>query len=156
VRRIPPDSLDPTVKNYHWLDLVTGLYEAYDRGGETVILTDHADNVVEGPGFNVFAVRVGRISTPARGVFEDITRRTVIELTDEHGIPLDERAVPADELRAADEVFVTSTAGGIMPVTTLDGGPVGNGKPGPMTLLLRKAYWDLHRDPRFAVPVRYD
>ena len=156
VRRIPPDSLDPTVKNYHWLDLVTGLYDAYDRGGETVILTDHADNVVEGPGFNVFAVGGGRISTPSRGVLEGITRRTVIELTDEHGIPLDERAVPADEVRAADEVFVTSTAGGIMPVTTLDGEPVGNGKPGPMTLLLRKAYWDLHRDPRFAVPVRYD
>jgi branched-subunit amino acid aminotransferase/4-amino-4-deoxychorismate lyase len=45
-----------TVKNYHWLDLVTGPYDAYDRGGETVILTDHADNVVERPGINVFAV----------------------------------------------------------------------------------------------------
>jgi branched-chain amino acid aminotransferase len=156
VRRIPPDSLDPTVKNYHWLDLVTGLYDAYERGGETVILTDHADNVVEGPGFNVFAVGGGRISTPSRGVLEGITRRTVIELTDERGIPLEQRAVPADELRAADEVFVTSTAGGIMTVTTLDGGPVGNGEPGPVTLLLRKAYWDLHGDPRFAVPIRYD
>ncbi len=131
VRRIPPDSLDPTIKNYHWLDLVTGLYDAYDRGGETVILTDHADNVVEGPGFNVFAAKAGRISTPSRGVLEGITRRTVIELTAFDGIPLDERAVLADEVRAADEVFVTSTAGGIMPVTTLDGEPVGNGKPGP-------------------------
>ena len=156
VRRIPPDSLDPTIKNYHWLDLVTGLYDAYDRGGETVILTDHADNVVEGPGFNVFAAKAGRISTPSRGVLEGITRRTVIELAAQRGIPLDPRAVPADELRAADEVFVTSTAGGIMPVTTLDGKPVGNGKPGPVTLQLREAYWNLHEDLRYALPVRYD
>ena len=156
VRRIPPDSVDPTVKNYHWLDLVTGLYDAYDRGGETVILTDHANNVVEGPGFNVFAVKAGRISTPSRGVLEGITRRTVIELAAQHGIPLFPRTVPADELRAADEVFATSTAGGIMPVTTLDGRPVGTGKPGPATLQLREAYWDLHEDPRYALPVRYD
>lgn len=156
VRRIPPDSVDPTIKNYHWLDLVTGLYDAYDRGGETVILTDHADNVVEGPGFNVFAAKAGSIATPASGVLEGITRRTVIELAAEHGIPLDQRAVPADELRAADEVFVTSTAGGIMPVTTLDGKRVGNGKPGDTTLRLREAYWDLHEDPRFALPIRYD
>jgi branched-chain amino acid aminotransferase len=156
VRRIPPGSVDPTVKNYHWLDFVTGLYDAYDRGGETAILTDHDDNVVEGPGFNVFAVEGRRISMPSRGVLEGITRKTVIESAAQHGIPLDQRAVPADELRAADEVFVTSTAGGIMPVTTLDGKPVGSGKPGPVTLQLREAYWNLHEDPRYALPVRYD
>jgi branched-chain amino acid aminotransferase len=156
VRRIPPGSVDPTVKNYHWLDFVTGLYDAYDRGGETAILTDHDDNVVEGPGFNVFAVGGRRISMPSRGVLEGITRKTVIESAAQHGIPLDQRAVPADELRAADEVFVTSTAGGIMPVTTLDGKPVGSGKPGPVTLQLREAYWNLHEDPRYALPVRYD
>jgi branched-chain amino acid aminotransferase len=156
VRRIPPGSVDPTVKNYHWLDFVTGLYDAYDRGGETAILTDHDDNVVEGPGFNVFAVGGRRISMPSRGVLEGITRKTVIESAAQHGIPLDQRAVPADELRAADEVFVTSTAGGIMPVTTLDGKPVGSGKPGPVTLQLREAYWNLHEDPRYALAVRYD
>jgi branched-chain amino acid aminotransferase len=53
-------------------------------------------------------------------------------------------------------VFVTSTAGGIIPVTEVDGEPVGNGEPGPVTLGLREAYWDLHDDPRFATPVRYD
>ena len=156
VRRIPPGSVDPTVKNYHWLDFVTGLYDAYDRGGETAILTDHDDNVVEGPGFNVFAVGGRRISMPSRGVLEGITRKTVIESAAQHGIPLDQRAVPADELRAADEVFVTSTAGGIMPVTTLDGKPVGSGKPGPVTLQLREAYWNLHEDPRYALPVLFD
>jgi branched-chain amino acid aminotransferase len=156
VQRIGPEAVDPTVKNYHWLDLVSGLYEAYDRGGETVILVDSEDNVVEGPGFNVFAVKDGGISTPSRGVLEGITRKTVFELASEHGIPLEAREVPADEVRGAEEVFLTSTAGGIMPVTTVDGEPVGNGAPGPFTLRLRDAYWELHRDPRFATPVRYD
>ncbi|MDQ3912511.1 MAG: aminotransferase class IV [Actinomycetota bacterium] len=156
VQRIQPEAVDPTVKNYHWLDLTAGLYEAYDRGGETAILTDGYENVVEGPGFNVFAIRDGAISTPERGVLEGITRRTVIELAAEEGIPLETREVHAGEVRGADEVFVTSTAGGIIPITKVDGEPVGDGVPGPLTLRLRDAYWKLHEDPRFAAPVRYD
>ena len=155
-RRIAPESVDPTVKNYHWLDLETGLLEAYERGGETVILTDANENVVEGPGFNVFAVHDGSISTPDRGVLEGITRRTVIELSAEHGIPLETRPVPADELRSADEVFISSTAGGIIPVTMVDGEAIGDGEPGPVTLRLRDAYWNLHEDPRYSLPVSYD
>ncbi len=156
VQRIDPSSVDPTVKNYHWLDLQAGLFDAYDRGGETAILVDADDNVVEGPGFNVFAVRAGELATPSRGVLEGITRRTVIELAAEYGIPLEQRAVPAEEVRRAEEVFVTSTAGGIMPVTEVDGERVGDGAPGPITLRLREAYWELHGDPRYTTPVRYD
>jgi len=155
-RRIAPESVDPTVKNYHWLDLETGLLEAYERGGETVILVDAEDNVVEGPGFNVFAVKNGVISTPDRGVLEGITRKTVIEFATEQGIPLEARSVPADELRHSDEVFLSSTAGGIIPVTMVDGETVGSGDPGPLTRRLRDAYWDLHDDLRYSLPVRYD
>jgi len=155
-RRIAPESVDPTVKNYHWLDLETGLLESYDRGGETVILVDAEDNVVEGPGFNVFAVKNGTLSTPDRGVLEGVTRKTVIEVAAEDGVPLEARPVPADEIRHADEVFLSSTAGGVIPVTTVDGEVVGNGKPGPVTRRLREAYWELHDDPRFSLPVRYD
>jgi branched-subunit amino acid aminotransferase/4-amino-4-deoxychorismate lyase len=156
VQRIQPGAVDPTVKNYHWLDLEVGLYDAYDRGGETVILVDGEDNVVEGPGFNVFTVKGGRMATPDRGVLEGITRRTAIELATEHGIPPEAREVPANEVRTADEVFITSTAGGVIPVTTVDGRAVGAGKPGPITLRLREAYWGLHHDPRFILPIRYE
>jgi branched-chain amino acid aminotransferase len=156
VRRIPPGSVDPTAKNYHWLDLTMGLYEAYKRGGETAILTDEQGNVVEGPGFNVFAVRDGVVLTPESGVLEGITRRTVMELAPDLGIPLERRAIPAGEMQRADEAFVTSTAGGIMPVTKVDGEAVGGGRPGPVTSRLREAYWDLHRNPRYATPVSYD
>jgi branched-chain amino acid aminotransferase len=121
-----------------------------------VLLVDREDNVVEGPGFNVFAVKGSRVSTPDRGVLEGITRKTVFELAAEKEIPLETRKVPAGEVREADEVFITSTAGGIIPVTKVDGEPVGNGAPGPLTRHLREAYWELHRDPRFATPIKYD
>jgi branched-chain amino acid aminotransferase len=156
VQRIQPGSVDPTIKNYHWLDLEVGLFHAYDRGGETVILVDGEENVVEGPGFNVFVVKDGGMATPSEGVLDGITRKTVIEIADELGVPLEAREVPADEVRAAEEVFVTSTAGGVIPVTTVDGRAVGTGQPGAMTLRLRDAYWDMHRDPRFSLPIRYD
>ena len=155
-QRIAPESVDPTVKNYHWLDLETGLLESYERGGETVILIDADHNVVEGPGFNVFAIKNATISTPDRGVLEGITRKTVIELATEHGIQLEARPVAADELRRAEEVFLSSTAGGVIPVTTVDSETVGEGEPGPLTRQLREAYWKLHDDPRFSLPVRYD
>lgn len=153
VRRIPPDSVDPTVKNYHWLDLVAGLFEAYDRGQETVILTDGAGNVTEGPGFNVFAVTGRHVHTPGLGVLEGITRATAIEICRRLGLEVVAAPLPVERLRQADEVFITSTAGGIMPVAEIDGGPVGDGRPGPLTAQLTALYWQLHEDPAWTTPV---
>ncbi len=155
VHRIPESSVDPTIKNYHWLDLVAGLYEAYSRGGETTVLSDREGNVIEGPGFNIFAVKKGNLTTPARGVLEGITRRTVIEMGQRLNIPVEIQNVSADEIRQADEVFISSTAGGIMPVTKVDGLLVGDGKPGSITLQLHEQYWSLHQDSRYASPVQY-
>ena len=62
----------------------------------------------------------------------------------------------ASDLRRAAEVLITSTAGGVMPVTVIDGGPVGAGAPGPLTLELRERYWASHQDPRYSTPVQYD
>ena len=152
-RRIPAESVDPTVKNYHWLDLVAGMFEAYDRGAENVVLTDLAGNIAEGPGFNIFAVASGRAATPDRGVLEGITRRTAMELCDELGIPVDVGPLTVDRLRRAEEVFITSTAGGIAPVTLIDGEPVGDGQPGPTTGRLTALYWDKHDDPDWTTPV---
>lgn len=67
IQRIPPESVDPRVKNYHWLDFVMGLYDAYDRGAGSVVLRDASGNLTEGPGFNIFIVKNGTIATPGRG-----------------------------------------------------------------------------------------
>jgi branched-chain amino acid aminotransferase len=155
-RRIPPESVDPHVKNYHWLDMVMGLFEAYDDGGETAVLVDGRNHLIEGPGFNIFAVKNGRLTTPARGVLEGITRKTVIELAGRCGWPVERGQLSAGMARRADELFITSTAGGVMPVTRIDRRPVGSGRPGPVTLALRESYWALHEDPRYTVEIDYE
>jgi branched-chain amino acid aminotransferase len=155
VQRIPAASVDPTAKNYHWNDLTMGLLGALDAGGDTVLLTDSEGNVVEGPGFNVFAVSNGALVTPAEGVLEGITRRTVIEMAQARGMKVELRKLPAAELRSASEAFLSSSGGGVLPVTRIDGRPLGDGRPGPQTLALAESYWALHRDPRYSTPVRY-
>ncbi|TIU36193.1 MAG: branched-chain amino acid transferase, partial [Mesorhizobium sp.] len=140
--RIPPASIDPAIKNYHWLDLVRGLYDAYDRGAETALILDFNGNVAEGPGFNVFCVRDGKLSTPSIGVLPGITRRTVFDLCAEQGLAATAADVSVTALREADEVFITSTAGGIMPVTEIDGAAIANGKVGPITSRLMALYWE--------------
>jgi len=153
--RIPPASIDPSIKNYHWLDLVRGLYDAYDRGADTALILDFDGNVAEGPGFNVFRVENGKLSTPAAGVLPGITRRTVFDLCAEVGISAAAMDVSMAALRTADEVFITSTAGGIMPVTIIDGAPVADGKVGAITQRLMRLYWQKHEDPAWSSAVSY-
>jgi branched-chain amino acid aminotransferase len=155
VRRIPTASVDPTVKNFHWGDLTRGLYEAYDRGARYPILLDGAGNVTEGAGYNVFAYVDGRLLTPVSGTLEGITRKTVIELAGREAIPAEAVELPEAEFRRASELFATSTAGGVMPITSLDGEPVGDGAVGPLTSRLRHRYWEAHSDPRYITPVDY-
>jgi branched-chain amino acid aminotransferase len=155
VQRIPPASVDPTAKNYHWNDLTMGLLGALDAGGDTVLLTDAAGNVVEGPGFNVFAVCGGVLVTPKEGVLEGITRRTVMEIARSLGIAVELRALSAGELRSAQEAFLSSSGGGVLPVTRVDGQAIGPGAPGPITSRLVETYWAWHRLPAYSRPVRY-
>ena len=153
--RIPPVSIDPSIKNYHWLDLVRGLYDAYDRGADTALILDFNGNIAEGPGFNVFCVREGKLTTPAVGVLAGITRRSVFDLCAEAGLSALATDVSVAALKAADEVFISSTAGGIMPVTRIDGTPVADGKVGPITGRLMALYWQKHEDPAWSSPVAY-
>ncbi len=153
--RISPDSVDPTVKNYHWLDLVMSLFDAYDRGADTSCVVDAQGHIAEGPGFNVFLVKDGVVRTPDRGVLEGISRKTAIELCGTLGIPLRVEPVPASDLRSADEVFITSSGGGVLPIAKIDGRPVAGAWPGPITRRLQDAYWALHDDPRHRDPVEY-
>ena len=75
VYRIPEESVNPRVKNYHWGDFTQGIFEAKDNKYETVILLDFDGNVTEGPGFNVFAVKDGVLITPDRGILAGVSRK---------------------------------------------------------------------------------
>ncbi len=153
--RIPAKAVDPRVKNFHWGDLMQGLYEAFDRGAYTVVLPDAQGNITEGPGFNVFVYHQGTLHTPAAGVLEGITRQTVMDLAEEQGIPVKLDRFGADMLETAEEVFLSSTAGGVMPVTTVNHKTIGDGKPGEITTLIRNRYWEAHDEDRWTTPVHY-
>ena len=150
-QRISAKSFDPRVKNYLWLDMVMGLYEAYDQQAESVLLVDEQGNLCEGPGFNIFVVQGNTISTPQHGVLQGITRKTVMELASRAGMTVIETDISPAAAQSADEVFATSTAGGIMPVTRLNQLPVGNGEPGFITRELMDAYWELHFDDEYGL-----
>lgn len=154
-QRIPPEAVDSRVKNYHWLDMVMALFDAYDQGADSVVLVDSGGNLVEGPGFNIFVRHGDSIITPAHGVLEGVTRQTILELLSTEDLQVEQTLLPAHTAKAADEAFITSTAGGVMPITRINGDVVGDGRPGALTTRLNHAYWSLHDDPELNTVVDY-
>jgi branched-chain amino acid aminotransferase len=153
--RIPPEAVDPRIKNYGRLDFVRAMFEAYDREARYAVLLDGDGNVTEGRGWNIFALEGGRLVSPDEGVLEGITRRTVVELAESLNIEARLEKLSADQLRGAEEIFLTSTAGGIVPVKSVDGAEIGEGGPGPVTQRLTEMYWNLHEDDAYSTPVVY-
>jgi branched-chain amino acid aminotransferase len=155
--RISPRAVDPTAKNFCWLDMQMALFEAGDRGGEWVVLTDEAGFLTEAAGANIFAVVDGVVVTPDAGCLEGITRQSVFDLCGELGLAVKSTRVHADELRSAEEVFMTTTAGSVMPVGSVDGARVRDREgPGEISTQLHNLYWDKRWSGWDATPVRYE
>lgn len=141
VHKISARSLDPSLKTGNYLNSIQALRQAAASAAEDAIMCNAAGHVAEGATSNVFMVKAGRVITPslATGLLEGITRALVIRLAGDLGIECSEGVVWPDQLRAADELFLTSSVRGLMPVTTLDGAPLGAG-PGPLTRRLMARY----------------
>jgi branched-chain amino acid aminotransferase len=117
--------------------------EAQLGGFDEAILLSNDGHVAEGSADNIFLVRDGTLYTPdpSQNILEGVTRKSVITLAkNDFGIPVIERAIDRSELYCADEVFVTGTAAGLMPVISIDYRAVGDGEIGPMTRKLMSAY----------------
>jgi len=153
IKRIPPSSVDPTIKNYHWMDLVTGMLDAYEKGSDTAVLVDENNNITEGPGFNLFCINDSGIFTPDHGVLEGITRQSVFDLAKELHLPITKKSISVEELYNAEELFATSTAGGIMPITKVSGKEIGKGSVGNLTRQLHKLYWEKHSDDSWSTSI---
>ena len=114
---------------------------AIDAGVDDVIL--HRDGVVtEGSHTNVFAAIDGVLVTAPTGhrILPGVVRGIVIEQARADATTVDERAWTLDELRDADEVFMTSTTAGARPIIEIDGRPVGDGARGPLTARVQQRY----------------
>jgi branched-chain amino acid aminotransferase len=148
IARNSPRAIDPAVKSGNYLNNVLALGEARRTSGayEAILCADDG-SVAEGSTSNVFAVVRGQIWTPGEevGILDGITRAKVIELARGAGVTVVERRIQPDELRGADEAFLTSATRGVLPITTIDGRPVGAGVPGPVTRRLMALYDGLAR-----------
>ncbi|KAK3063471.1 hypothetical protein LTS18_000148 [Coniosporium uncinatum] len=156
VKRISPGSFDPTVKNLQWGDLTRGLFEAIDRNAVYPFLTDGDANLTEGSGFNIVLIKDGVLYTPDRGVLEGVTRKSVIDVAKACGFEVRIEFVPTELAYTCDEILMCTTAGGIMPITELDGQPVGDGKVGPITKKIWDGYWDIHYDQAYTFEIDYE
>ncbi|MER7917193.1 MULTISPECIES: branched-chain amino acid transaminase [unclassified Streptomyces] len=162
-RRIPDSSLPARAK-------ITGAYannalatdEATAAGYDDAIFLNQAGHVAEASTANLFLVRAGQVVTPAQDsdILEGITRDSVISLLRRRaGVEVERRTVLRSELYTADEIFLTGTGCEIVPVTALDGRPVGSGVPGPLTRTVMDTYdrsvrgRDPHDDHGWLTPV---
>lgn len=142
VMRNPRRAVDPAVKSGNYLNNVLAYAEARRRGAYEAFMLNAAGQLVEGSTSNIFVVKHRRVRTPAfeDGLLDGITRRRILELCSQAGIPAEEAHLQADDLRGADEAFLSSSVRGVMPVVSESGAPIGEGRPGPVTRTVMQLY----------------
>ncbi len=161
-RRISDDTMPPRIKtgaNYHNNRLAH--QEAVRNGYHTALLLNGRGQLAEAPGACLVMVRDGQLLTPpgTSGVLEGITVATIAELaTQQLGLHLTHRELDRTELYVADEAFLCGTMQEVLPVTSVDGLPIGDGRPGATTRRLQQLYDHAVRTdgvwttPAFATP----
>ena len=138
VRRTPPQCMDPRVKSNNYLNNIMGKLEQKASGADLGIMLDLEGFVAEGCGENIFAVRAGALLTPPPfHALDGLTRQAVLKIAAREAVSAAERPMTLYDLFTAAEVFVTATMTGIAYVTEIDGRPVGDGQPGPLSRRLR-------------------
>ena len=141
-RRNHPLALSPAIKSTNFLNNILAKIESLKAGAYEGIMLNWKGRVAEGTISNIFIVRKGVLMTPhlETGILEGVTRDLVLHLARTAEIPVDEATLRPRDLQRADECFITNTTIEIMPVTAVDGTPVGSGLPGAVTRKLVHAY----------------
>jgi branched-chain amino acid aminotransferase len=144
IRQWPASVVDAKIKNFNRMHSHLARLEADRAHADDVVLLDDRGFLTESRGANVFLVRGGALYTPQSGILEGITRETVFEIAAELAVPTEKRDLTPYDLYAAEEAFLCSTAGGIFPISDVDGRSVGAGSLGPVTDAIRDRYWERH------------
>lgn len=144
-RKNSPDALSPRIKSLNYLNNILGKLEAINAGCAEAVMLDRHGYLTECTSENIFLIKKGVVYTPTAtvGILEGITRGVVMELCGEMGIPLNMSFLTAHDLYVADECFVTGTGAELIPVVGLTGRAIGDGRPGPITKKLLKAFQEL-------------
>jgi len=138
-------ALNPAIKSLNYLNNILAKIEANNAGCEEAIMLNAEGFVSECTGDNLFIVKDGQLLTPplSAGALYGITRRVVIELARQEGMPVAEPNLTRYDLFNADECFLTGSGAEIVPVVRIDGRTIGRGKPGPVTRDLVARYHSL-------------
>lgn len=144
-RRIGPAALPPTIKSLNYLNNILAKIEANNAGAGEGLMLNEQGYVAECTGDNIFAIKNGKIITPAAsaGALCGITRQAVIDICGEFSISISEPQITLYDLYTADEIFLTGTAAEVIPVIKLDARTIGDGTPGPITKRLITRFREL-------------
>lgn len=141
-RRNLPSALDPQIKATNFLNNILAKREALAAGVFDSVLLNWKSHLTECTVSNLFFVKADRLCTPSlsSGILDGITRSIILKLARDERIPVHEGEFSVEDLRLADESFLSNTTMEVMPATTLDGKAIGNGKPGPLTQRLHQQF----------------
>jgi branched-chain amino acid aminotransferase len=147
-RQVSHEAVDPRIKSLNYLKNILAKIDAQQAGAHEAIMLNAEGYIAECTADNLFLIRGGQLLTPSPqdGALGGITRGVVLELAAEARIPAAESRLTRYDLYTADEAFVTGTGAELMPVTTADGRPLAEGKPGPVTSRLTEAFHALVRN----------
>ena len=147
VRRAQPDTLDPKLNSHSKLNDITACIQAYTAGADEALMLDPQGFVATCNSTHFFLVRGAHVWT-STGMYclAGITRSNVLRICARAGIPCHERSFSLTEVYSADEAFVTGTFAGLVPVHTVDGRRIGDGRRGPMVERLQNLYRELVRE----------
>jgi branched-subunit amino acid aminotransferase/4-amino-4-deoxychorismate lyase len=141
VRRNPPQAIDSKIHHNNLINNILAKIQANHAGADDALMLDVNGFVAETNATNVFLVKRAELVTPhADSCLPGITRRKVLAIAREAGIPAAERNVTLGEVWAADEMFTTGTMGELSPVLEVDGRRIGDGAPGLLTRRLQELY----------------
>lgn len=145
VRRIDASTLPPYVKACgHYMNSVRAVQEAMRRGYDDALLFNARGNIAEGSGANLMLVRDGKLITNEadESILLGVTRDSVLTIARDLGLTVELRPMSHGEVMTADEMFFCGTAVEVLPIREVDGKPVGDGKPGPVTSQIQKTFYD--------------
>ena len=133
------------IKSLNYLDNILGRLEAREHNAQEALLLNTLGWVAEGATSNIFIIKDKKLITPPvdAGILPGITRAAVLEIAGTVDLQAREETFSPEELLRADESFLTNSLMEIMPLVMLNEEKIGNGRPGPLTELLRQGYREL-------------
>ena len=150
----PPNNIMPTSAKVagNYVNSILAKMDALNTGYKDAVLLDLKGNVAECSGENIFFIKGGTIITPSlENALDGITRKSIIQISKDFGVKVEERAIKKEEIFSADECFMTGTAAELSPVVLIDNKKVGAGKVGELTKNIQTKFYEVvhGKDPKY-------